>query len=247
MVKDYSLSKNIHEQDIYLQVVDLARGQRGSRIKDVIKHYSDIVSAMPYDTIVYNTELIDLLKYHKRFTEKTNGLQITGLVKRRFKKGYTLYIVLENGTEVDISFYKAVYGLFDSKANMHQKNAINAFRKSIDYQIKNFRKSQMIDKLLIKHKLGYLVEVYKTHIDHIIPFKSILDSFLQQENCNYYDIEIEEDKKGGYVLKDKILEKKWQEYHCKHMQLQVLLKEENLSKGKKNGLETEFFERQYLF
>jgi hypothetical protein len=105
-----------------------------------------------------------------------------------------------------------------------------AFRKEIKTQISNFRRRN--NHVL---KSGYYCPLTKkkiinwrqAHVDHIVPFWSILSDFILLRGLEFQSITL---NRKGY-LSDSNLSDDWQAYHLEHAQLQILSIEANLKKG----------------
>jgi len=121
-------------------------------------------------------------------------------------------------------------GLMKYIDNMNKKEKVenkdkglnDSLRKSINYQINNFRETAKMKCKICKEKHC------KFHIDHIIKFRDLKTNFLKL-NSNVPDI-INDLKFGGMKFKNEDDEfvKEWKAYHLNNAKLRVLCQTCNL-------------------
>ena len=100
----------------------------------------------------------------------------------------------------------------------HKEDVIHCLRWLIKPQIDEWKEQhQMPDKCPLCNK-----PIEKPHIDHIVPFRSILYDFLDAFHLNLDDIEIVHERGADKHLKDEELGKKFIRYHKQRAKLRYL-------------------------
>ena len=202
--------------------------RRFENINEALKYFSRKLNSYPLDQVFWDSEVYELFTKHPRFREKTKGMKVVGFIKRRNPmnpRSWTLYAILEDGQEVDFSYRKSVlnmFGNYDKRMNIYY-----AFRRAIEDQIMEFKKSRMFGNYVITDD-GKLLPPEKTHVHHDPPFEVLVERFLSEKKLKLEDIPIKESPDGiQYTIADEALLKEWQEYHRKHAKLILLSKEEH--------------------
>lgn len=138
-------------------------------------------------------------------------------------KTFHNYIMFKDKTDIDISFLWCVDLIGREKPNTDKTDLNQCLRKSINYQIKEFKNKtkDKTCKLCNKNNCEY-------HVDHIIKFRDLTKQFLSVNN----EIPkiINDNINGGKMFENENNEfiKKWTEYHKKEATLRILCKDCNL-------------------
>ena len=202
---------------------------RFSSIEKALKYFSKKLQSYPLDEAFWDNEVYELFKHHPRFYEKTRGMKVTGFVRRRNPKNlrtWSIHAVLEDGTEVDWSYRKCVYNMFGNYDR--KRDILAAFRKAVENQIIEFKKSRLILGRLVRTDSGKVVSSEKAHVHHEPPFEELVEEFLKERGFRLEDIPIKEAEDGiQYIIADKKLENEWREFHKKRAKLKLLTKEEH--------------------
>ena len=183
------------------------------------RYFRRKIEAMPFGTVVEDPELLWLFRQHPRFHEKTRGLRVVGFVKRRALGGYALYAVLEDGSEVDWSWRRAL-GL-----KGRREDVIQAFRAAVSGDVLAARDRRRLGPLLIAED-GSLLPPGEAHVHHEEEFSRILREFLAREGLRLEDVEVV-DSGLGYRLKDGDLEERWRRFHAERARLSLLSREQH--------------------
>lgn len=194
-----------------------------------------VIDRLPFDTLVDISHpsfpvLMYLFRLRDRDGEKSGGRRVKAFVKRRSGRGYMLYAVFEDGSEVDWSWQKAL-GVRDRCSDV-----LNAFRYEVMQSVYTVRDGHMIGDLVVTDS-GGVVEKGGVHVHHDgEEFSRILDEFLMEKGLRLEDIELE-DIGRGYRLKDRKLAEEWRRFHDARARLRVVSREEhvNLHRGEKQG------------
>lgn len=156
--------------------------------------------------------------YDKSFVKDIKKLLVTKINKSA-KTVKSFVAEMKSGKSCNLNLEHCLQKIKNSNFDSDVYKIEQAFRKSIEDQIKQFKLEQADDFAF------YFVA------DHVIPFRKLLQQFLQEKNLNYDSIQIYYDnQENHYKLRNKKLEKKWQKYHKNNAQLQLLTPEENLEK-----------------
>jgi len=176
----------------------------------------------------YYDELLDLLKRHPQYKNKTENM--TNLAIRRNtlkKKGFAIWIIKHNDElDVDISWAKQC---ITQNSNSKDKNLTDAFRSSIHPQTIDFRNKNL-------HICEKCNQRNNIHVDHIIKFHVLKNDFLKKYKKNIipYDFDDMKDTTGRtcFKEKDKQFEIEWQIYHKDNAKLRILCEKCNLTRKK---------------
>lgn len=115
-----------------------------------------------------------------------------------------------------------------------KKDYLKAFRNSVYDQIKVFREKELKKKKNTRLSSLSQADCYNVHVDHIIPIHVLISDFLKDKELKLQDVELIKGKHfniESYFLKDEKLKEEWEIYHRQHARLQIVTKEENLSKA----------------
>jgi hypothetical protein len=115
-----------------------------------------------------------------------------------------------------------------------KKSVVKAFRDAIQDQILEFKTKIIPGECrcaISGTPLSLCVGGY--HIDHVVPFSSLLRRFCKEQGINICNLHL---KGRGQCKKLPLeIEKKWSDYHSQNARLQALCKKQNLRKGSKKG------------
>ena len=101
-------------------------------------------------------------------------------------------------------------------------------REAIDPQIYHFRKISINNNTYF---CKYCKTIEKLHIDHILPFKDIQTSFIQNKEVPSSFLKCPNTLRP--IIKEGVFKEEWKKYHLEQAKLQVLCQSCNLSKGSK--------------
>ena len=169
--------------------------------------------------------ILDLLKYHPEYKEKTK-FGVKGIVVRTYplKKDTKQFRIITNDErEIEFSYLKCIY------PKTYKQKVLRALREAIAEQIIEYKK-EYFKKFKKKNKTakcqisGKEITWYNSHVDHVIPFKNLVENFLNHYNLTLDTIEIEDNPTENKPprLKDENIKKLWQEFHKKHAILRVV-------------------------
>lgn len=172
-----------------------------------------------------------LLKNHSDYEQKKGcGIkQFIIEINERNKDTYHMILKRNDDTQESFSWNHCCKFLRED-LNKEKYNLTQAFRNAIYYQIYNYKQKQ-INKCCICEDDDKKI-IY--HVDHIIPFSKIKESFLNQNEMtvpNKFDKDI-----NGFVTftdDDYEFNKIWTKYHLRNAQLQILCQRCNLKKSNK--------------
>jgi len=184
-----------------------------------------VIDMLPYDVPIDSSHqsfsvLLYLFRMRDKNGEKSRGRKIKAFVKRRDGKGYMLYAVFEDGSEVDWSWQKAL-GIRDK-----YRNVLNAFRYEVMYSVLSKRDSHTFGDFIITDD-GKVTHRDDVHIHHEEEFSKILNDFLREKGLKMKDIELEDIGKG-YRLKDRELAREWIQYHNEKAKLRIITKQDHI-------------------
>jgi len=170
--------------------------------------------------------IIDLFSKHPRYAEKIYA-SIKEIYVKQTMGSKCFFIVVDDGCETDISYKKCLAG----KENKKQL-AISALRYSIWDQICEFKRSvfktlepvycPVTNILLKKNRL--------THIDHyydVLTFQQLVENFCKENSIVLDEVETMSFGTTRH-LRDKEMEKKFQDYHKKNAVLRAISWEANI-------------------
>jgi hypothetical protein len=118
----------------------------------------------------------------------------------------------------------------------NKREALAAMRQIIEPQIKSFRLS--VNRQLQRGKIlkcsesGELISSSSFHIDHIYPFKNLVEEWCRGERVDLERIDVYCRGTKCY-FKDTNLAESWFDYHAINARLQALSAKANLQKGSK--------------
>jgi hypothetical protein len=165
--------------------------------------------------------ILELLKYHPEYKEKTK-FGVKGIVVRTYplkKDTKQFRIITDDGREIEFSYLKCIY------PKTHKQKVMRAFREAIADQIIEFKKKYFKKNKPAKCQVSRKpITWYNCHVDHVIPFKVLVEQFLKEHNLTFDDIEIEDSpiENRPPRIKDENLRHAWQEFHKKHAILRVV-------------------------
>jgi len=194
-----------------------------------------VVERLPFDTLVDVSHpsfpvLMYLFRLRDKNGEKSRGRRVRGFIKRRSGRGYMLYAVFEDGSEVDWSWQKAL-GVRDRRSDV-----LNAFRYEVMQSVYTVRDGHTLGSLVVTDG-GVVTEKGDVHVHHDgEEFSRILDEFLRMRGLRLEDVELE-DIGRGYRLRDRVLAEEWRRFHDSRTRLRVISREEHvtLHRGEKQG------------
>jgi hypothetical protein len=115
----------------------------------------------------------------------------------------------------------------------NRKDALVAMRQIIEPQIKTYRTSvlrQLRRKPLRCAMTGDFIEASMFHIDHVYPFKNLVEEWCRDMKTDLERIDVYCRGTKCY-FKDTELAESWFDYHMMHARLQALSASANLKKG----------------
>lgn len=184
-----------------------------------------------YWDLLYNT-----LLNHPRKKDKIGcGVIYFFIQKSKWKRGqYNFMIKRADGSEEDFSFLKCLNNNYGKS-----KEWTNRFREIVDYQIKQYKESKVINGKFICELSGVIYDEKYAHIDHYgdFHFIDIFNYFIKKNDIDLKKINIEEDKKDGSIRKiiDENLRRDFAFFHEKKSKLRIIKDTINCSLPKHNG------------
>ena len=195
-----------------------------------IEYFKRILYRYPLNHVFYDEELLKLFKCYDKYREKVGDRKVVGFLKKpnpRNKKSFALYAVLSDGSLADWSYRKAVLSLFGSRNSLRHLRVVDAFRRAVEDQIKEFRDSRRFGKYVVVDG-GGLVPIDEVDVHHEPPFATLVSSFLKHLGLRLDDIPIKPAHDGiGNDIADPKLREAWREYHKRHARLHLLPKEKH--------------------
>ena len=196
---------------------------------DANKKVGIIMKSFNVGETVKNPIIKELVGYHP--TKQIN-LDNVEWLKMKLKGSYNtlrLCYKYKNSRDVDdISWklcIKNLFGKYD-KDKEHEKDVKNAFRN--DGHI-GTKKQYFINNTTVENNIFMGIcnhchmKTKNITTDHFkLPFKKILDNFIQLNNLNLHNIEIFENEYDEIRLKDEQLASKWLNYHDSNSQYRML-------------------------
>lgn len=143
----------------------------------------------------------------------------------------TFHVQRTDGTTVPLGYNKCFTG------ETPKRDVEEALRAAIKNQTDGYRNSALVNNPVCPY-LKTPLALGNLHVDHASPhtFKALVDNFLELEGVQWFDLVLEEstDYHHCSLLRDKDLEKRWQQYHRDNAVLRLISVEANLSHAKKN-------------
>lgn len=186
------------------------------------KYISDIINSFKIDEIIDEKSIegkiiIELIKYHPNKKININNLEWLMIKLRKPYNTPALYY--KTNIEDDISWklcIKNLYGKYDSSKE-YINDVNNAFRNESH---NGSKKQYFIDNTKIINSINYglckncNIETSNITTDHYpIPYKRILESFIDMNKINLSEIDIFENEKNEIRIKDNEFAFKWLNYH----------------------------------
>jgi hypothetical protein len=173
------------------------------------------------------TNLCEILPYHPTLQIRKEDIQKLMMRIRPPYNNLSLYIQHTNGELINISYrdcIKNLYGKFDTQKDQLY-NITSAFRNAIAENTIRFKKANTCRSVD-----GYVGTCENCHnsstnvaVDHYhLSFKQLLEEFLQREQLELSTIEIHENDTNEYILKNKDLLDKWEDYHNNRADYRIL-------------------------
>ena len=123
------------------------------------------------------------------------------------------FAVVEADGTIDKRSYRAIINGYDQKQDVN-----HCLRWLIKPQIDEWKTlNTMPETCPLCHK-----PLDHPHVDHILPFRTILSDFLHESHIKIEDIEIVRETGKDKYLKDKALGQKFYDYHKEHATLRYL-------------------------
>lgn len=199
-------------QDI-LRSVSLSQGQTASLTDEQLSIAKDVLSMHP--------------RLNEKIPDYPRSLE-TIVIRRSYGEKYNQFCYVLRGREPEpFSYIKC---LSDGK-NYHVKEVFEALRRAIEPQIIEFRDNHVYNGRAVCALSGIEFDESDLHVDHRVPFKKIVDMFLEENNLSFNDIEIDHhdnDDKLSTIKDEKLLES-FSDFHRKHAELSLIHKKLNLS------------------
>jgi len=174
---------------------------------------------------------MDLLRNHQSFDNKI-GCGVSHFeIKPNAYNCYALAtdICRKDGSIVDFSWKSCAESTFKG----YKQHLQSALRESIKYQIYQFReKSKSADFSLC---CANCKSEQFCQVDHVISFKSLTERFLADNKPPQKFDENLETHEVIFRKSDKPFQDKWEDFHEKNADLQILCRSCNLSKGSKKS------------
>jgi hypothetical protein len=216
--------------------------------QNLTKRFSFILNTQPLNVPLvgeWKKEVLELLTHHRNYNLKVTGDIEKVVVEVGYGRHFQIYMT--NGTNIDISYVKAIKDMEPDSDKPKYKSKYkpkcdsftrisdikDAFRDEVNEFTYSFKLAQFNGKKYIECPiLGVKTSLKTAHTDHIYPltFDQLLFNFLQEINVSLPDVKIMDvDRIGIKMLVDRDLAKRWVDYHNTKAELRVLHKAANFS------------------
>lgn len=194
--------------------------QECSNMTKANKYISDIIKSFKNDIPIENEIIKDLIKYHPTKNININDIEWLKFKLRPPFNTKSLFYKYKNNMKIDdISWKLCIKNLY-GKYNRNKEYLIDVNTVFRNESHIGKKKQYFINHTIINNDIftGICDNCRKntTNIttDHYpLPFKNILDSFIDKNKINLYDIDIFENKQNEIRIKDNELASKWLKYH----------------------------------
>lgn len=184
----------------------------------------------------WNDVLIDVLRMHEDFHEKTKGqeYQIGVRVCPINPRNKQFYILRADGTDTDFSYYKAI----SSKSKeSYIKETLRAAIKDQTIEFKNnyFASNQDSKGYVLCMETSLKLKKKDSHLDHYPKqFDEIVKEWIDIMQLSSQDIVLVAPPDNGtaWFMQDEVLLKSFQDYHKEQAQYRVVLNKVNLQRKK---------------
>jgi uncharacterized protein YheU (UPF0270 family) len=144
------------------------------------------------------------------------------------------HVLRQDGTKTDFS-YSECLGETD-----HNTKVKHAFRFSVDPYIFAFKKQSFGNsEQICCPDTGEVLSFLTTHVDHVSPktFDNLINEFITFDKTTLGDITISqnEDNQVGDLLENKVLERRWIDFHNANACLELVSHVSNLSIRKRTA------------
>ncbi len=175
----------------------------------------------------------DLIQLHPKKDEKMGSGVKNIVIKEERGVGSTkcFYIIRNNETEIDFSFYKCLYNSLDEPRKLFNISARRVVADQIiGFKDGYFEENQNEDGMVSSAISGELLNKNSCHVDHIPPetFNKIVDDFINENSIDVNTIEF--DRSGiGCTFIDESIKLLFSDYHGERAKLRIVSIFENLS------------------
>ena len=172
----------------------------------------------------YYDELIELLKRHHEFEDKSKNMIDLTIRKNSVGNGLEIHFVDKYNNYTDISWRTAIKG----KARSVQQNFTNALRETIFNQIMDFKKNN-----INVCELCHSSEEVEYHADHKIHFEKLVFDFLDKNKLpvpKTFGDTTDGRNRTIFLKQDEQFKLSWENYHKDNAVLRILCKDCNLSR-----------------
>lgn len=215
----------------------------GSRIfsskKEAKEYYRNILYSCKINTPLYGTyynDMIELFGYHPDYVEKTSSFPDTWIPT--ITVGITewnnrCFYISDNGMNpIDFSFIACIDG---AKSNYH--NFTSSCRRAIDDDIVTFKTAFFnTEQKKYCEITGEQINYNTSHVDHIIPFKTLVDNFIKTYYIDVDKVHYTFSIGVSFFLYDvntKRIMDTWIDYHRENALLRVISANANLQRSRK--------------
>jgi hypothetical protein len=176
-------------------------------------------------SLEHSAFLGDLLLLHPEVADKVGG-GIASFQVRQNEGSRGFWLTRTDGSSTDFSFLSCL------TPPLPESEARAAFRYEVQEQKFAFRDNAFSGTSWLNCPVsGIPVSATTCHVDHEIPFESLLTSFLNAVGVSLAEVKVEPTRDGdtNTRLADRILAKKWATYHRQHALLRIVSIKANLS------------------
>ena len=179
----------------------MTRKMTQKRVKDILARLGDVGDV---DRIYLEGFFRKHPKYHEKFKDYANKM----VVKTKFGSN-GVHLVNRNGTHTAISTN------FDPDPKAYELDRIHqAFRNAIKRQVYQFELQTVRCDLCNKK----IMSTDKTHVDHVVEFRYLRDTFLEQKSMRVDDVQVGKVfdnrlKMDLDVITDDALRQEWSSFH----------------------------------
>ena len=168
--------------------------------------------------------LLDLLTLHREAEQKIGvGVEFFTVEQNMSTRGF--WLTRTDGSRTDWSFLACL------TPPTREAEAKAAFRTAIRDQIVEFRACIELGGLVCPITGEALTGHDQIHIDHEIPFETLLSRFLDEQSVQIDSIDVIPTRDGSteHELRDDRIRSAWQRYHREHALLRAVSRRANLS------------------
>lgn len=205
--------------------------EKCKNITNANKYIASIIQRYNCDDFVDDPEIKQLVEYHPTKHINLNDVEYLVMRKRHPFNTISLFYKHKNtSNEDDISWktcIRKLYGKHDGEKDK-MKDIENAFR-TVAYKGERTQYFQNNTFVTNAGTVGICnhcnIKSNQISVDHyLMPFKTILQTFLDENNIHLNEIDVFENERNEIELKDTQISSMWLTYHDEKAQYRLLCK-----------------------